>query len=50
MYKDYETDPPKIIASGEFGKDHIIRVVYKVEDDIITIITFYPSRKGRYKV
>lgn len=28
---------------------HTLRVIYKVKDSIITVITFYPSRKGRYE-
>lgn len=30
-------------------KDHNLRVVYKEEDGIITVITAYPVRKGRYE-
>lgn len=28
---------------------HSLRVIYKVKSSIITVITFYPSRKGRYE-
>ncbi len=45
---DKISDKPKIIASKIFNKRLVLRVVYKIEHDIITIITFYPSRKGRY--
>lgn len=45
---DKESDSPKIIASKSFDKKHILRVVYKVENDIIKVITFYPAEKGRY--
>jgi len=45
---DMDTDPPKIIATGNFGKEHILRVVYRNDGDIIITITFYPARKGRY--
>lgn len=45
---DKVSDYPKIIASREFDKTHILRVVYKLEDDIIKVITFYPAAKGRY--
>lgn len=48
LHKDLETDPPKIIASGNLNYLHILRVVYKKEDDIITVITFYPTKKRRY--
>lgn len=29
-------------------KNHDLRVIYKEEDDIITVITFYPTEKARY--
>lgn len=45
---DDESDRPKIIASRSIDQKHIIRVVFKSESDTITIITFYPTRKGRY--
>lgn len=47
-HKDAESDKPKIIASKDIDQKHVLRVVYKREDDIITIITFYPAEKGRY--
>ena len=28
---------------------HNLRVIYKLKSSIITVITFYPSRKGRYE-
>lgn len=45
---DKESDSPKIIASKTFDRKHILRVVYKIENDIIKVITFYPAEKGRY--
>ena len=45
---DIESDEPKIIASKDFDKKHVLRVVYKIEDDIIKVITTYPAEKGRY--
>lgn len=42
------TDYPNFIASGRLDKDHIVRIVYKIEGDIITVITFFPAKKGRY--
>jgi len=45
---DSESDVPKIIASKNFDTKLILRVVYKLEDDIIKIITVYPAEKGRY--
>jgi len=48
IHIDTTSDYPKIIASGRFDKKHILRVVYKREDDIIIIITCYLAKKGRY--
>lgn len=48
IHIDKVSDYPKIIASGELDKNHVIRVVYKIENDIMTIITCYPAQKGRY--
>lgn len=45
---DKISDNPKIIVSKSIDVKHILRVVYRQESDRITIITFYPSRKGRY--
>jgi len=47
-HEDKESDKPKIIASREIDQKHVLRVVYKREGDIITVITFYPAEKGRY--
>ncbi len=48
VYLDEITDSPNLIASGNLNKNHLLRIVYRKEDDIIVIITFYPSRKERY--
>lgn len=48
IHIDKVSDFPKFIASGELDKNHIILVVYKIENDIMTIITCYPAQKGRY--
>lgn len=48
-YQDFESDKPKIIVHKNFDAKHIVRVVYKEENGIITIITFYPTKKGRYE-
>ena len=45
---DKNSDHPKMIASRPYDEKHVLRVVFKIEDDIITIITFYPAKKGRY--
>lgn len=45
---DIKTDRPKFIASKDFDKKQVLRVVYKIKGGIITVITFYPAEKGRY--
>lgn len=45
---DYESDKPKIIVSRSLRKKIVLRVVYKIDDGIIKVITFYPAREGRY--
>lgn len=36
------------IATSIFNKTHVLRVVYRHENDIIIIITFYPGRRKAY--
>lgn len=45
---DKESDAPRLIASTPIGSRHILRVVFKMEDGIITISTLYPAKRGRY--
>ena len=45
---DITSDEPNIIASKDFDKNHVLRVVYKIDAGIIKVITFYPAEKGRY--
>ena len=40
---DIDSNPGRIIVSKTLDKDHVLRVVYKVEDDIMRIVTFYPA-------
>lgn len=35
------------IILKEIDKEHNLRVIYKKDDGIITVITFYPREKGR---
>ncbi|HEY4694733.1 MAG TPA: hypothetical protein VIH52_02100 [Candidatus Nanoarchaeia archaeon] len=35
-------------AIKSIDQDHVLRVVYEVRDDIISVITFHVARKGRY--
>lgn len=45
---DNASDELKFIASKSIGKSHVLRVVYKIDGDIIKAITIYPTAKGRY--
>lgn len=45
---DRKSDYPKIIASKALDQNHVLRVVYKIDNDIIKAITVYPAEKGRY--
>jgi len=45
---DDKTDYPNLIASGKLDEERVLRVVYRVEDETMIVITFYPARKGRY--
>lgn len=47
---DIQSDVPNSIAIGNFDTDHVLRVVYRNEDGILRVITFYPARKGRYTI
>jgi len=40
---------PLLIAQRKIDKRHVLRVVYKKENRIIKIITFYPGRKEQYE-
>ncbi len=47
-HADKISDAPQIIASATLDSKHVLRVVYRREDDIIRVITFYPAEKGSY--
>lgn len=38
------------IAMTIVDEKHVLRVVYRSENDIIVIITFYPGRKKAYEI
>jgi septum formation topological specificity factor MinE len=40
---------PLLIAQRRLHKVHVLRVVYKIENDIIKVITFYPGRIQQYE-
>ena len=37
------------VAQKGLDAEHLIRVIYEEEDDIINIVTFYPARRDRYE-
>lgn len=39
---------PLLIAQKDMDKSHVLRVVYKIKDNVKIIITFYPGRKKQY--
>jgi len=39
----------RLIAQGPITKTHLIRVIYRQENNVITVITFYPARRQRYE-
>lgn len=43
------TEEGQPTAMSLVGKNYILRVVYKKEDDIISIITVHIARRGRYE-
>lgn len=45
---DYSRLPLKI-AQGEFDKNRVLRIVYKEQEEVKIIITFYPGRKEQYE-
>lgn len=40
---------PLLIAQRQIDYRHVLRVVYKEEDDDLVIITFYPGRRTQYE-
>ncbi len=42
--------PFQTIVSKQIDDRHVLRVVYRKEGSIITVITFYPAQTGRYYV
>lgn len=43
------TEEGQPTAMSLVDKNHILRVVYKKEDDIISVITIHIARRGRYE-
>ncbi len=40
---------PLLIAQGQLDSRHVLRVVYREENDDQVIITFYPGRRSQYE-
>ena len=40
---------PLLIAQRELDKNRVLRVVHKIEQNAILVITFYPGRKSQYE-
>jgi hypothetical protein len=38
------------IAMTFLNRNHVLRVVYRIDDDIIVIITLYPARRKAYGI
>jgi len=48
--KTESRDDGTFIATSLFDSNHVLRVVYRKEGDIIVIITFYPGRRKAYDI
>lgn len=51
LYPDHVesgNDKDQRIASKTIDVNHVLRVVYRRDGDILVVITFYPARVGRY--
>ncbi|MBI4050522.1 MAG: DUF4258 domain-containing protein [Candidatus Doudnabacteria bacterium] len=44
-----ESRLPLLIAQKALDQTHVLRVVYKQENGMIRVITFYPGRKSQYE-
>lgn len=40
---------PLLIAQSQLDARHVLRVVYREEDDDRVVITFYPGRRSQYE-
>ncbi len=40
---------PLIISQGSLDETHVLRVVYRKEENRKIVITFYPGRKSHYE-
>jgi ribulose-5-phosphate 4-epimerase/fuculose-1-phosphate aldolase len=47
-FVDRETRAPLFVVQGTLDQSHVLRVVYRQEENVIVIITFYPGRMSQY--
>lgn len=47
-YSDTDEERGAEVVLKKIDEKHDLRVIYKKHDGIITVITFYPTEKGRY--
>ena len=40
---------PLVIAQSSLDERHVLRVVYKQDEGVAVVITFYPGRKSQYE-
>lgn len=43
------SDEPVRIAMGKLSSHHTLCIVYRYEENVMHIITFFPARRGRYE-
>lgn len=48
-YSSEEKERGVFIASKIIDNKHYLRVIYTLRSGIITIVTFYPTKKGKYE-
>jgi hypothetical protein len=39
----------RLIAQRAISEQHLLRVIYRTDGKIATVITFYPARRSRYE-
>lgn len=47
-HREY-TRLPLLIVQRSLDENHVLRVVYREEEHVIIIVTFYPGRKSQYE-
>jgi len=39
----------KLIAQSAISEEHLLRVIYRTDGKVATVITFYPAHRRRYE-